>query len=119
VGVLIALLLIAEAAWTLSRVAGLVYTIAAYDPIAILLIAARAIVAAMQASGGALVLQRRPPAAAIARTALLASAMLRTLEAGFRLAPSGVPSFWRWEIVTAYWMYALAGAWWLSRPRRS
>jgi hypothetical protein len=44
--------------------------------------------------------------------------MLRTLEAGFRLAPSGVPSFWRWEIVTAYWMYALAGAWWLSRPRR-
>ena len=115
----IAFLLIAEAVWTLTRVAALVYTIAAYGPVTVVLIAARGVVAAMQATGGALLLQRQPAAAAIARAALVASAVLRTLEAGFQLAPSGFPAFWRREVVTVYWIYALASVWWLSRSGRS
>ena len=114
---LLALPLILEAVWTLPRLAAIVYTIAAYDPIAIALIAVRAFVSAMQVSAAMLLMQRRPQGAPIARAALIASAVLWTLEAGFNLAPSGVSPFWRWHIVTAYWLYAIAAAWWTTRFR--
>jgi hypothetical protein len=115
---LIAILLMVEAVWTLPRLAAVVYTIAAYDPLAIALIAARAIVTAMQATAAMLLMQRRPQAPPIARIALAAAAVLLTLEAGFNLAPGPVYSFWRWQVVTIYWLYAGSAVWWLSRGDR-
>ena len=114
---LLALLLILEVVWTLPRLAAIVYTIAAYDAIAIALIAVRAFVSAMQVSAAMLLMRRRPQGAPIARAALIASAVLLTFEAGLNLAPSGVYPFWRWQIVTAYWLYAIAATWWTTRFR--
>ena len=116
---LIACLLIAEALWTLPSLAALIYTIAAYDPVAITLIAGRVLVTAAQIAAGTLLLQRRPPGAPIARAAILGAAVLLTLEAGFNLAPSTVYVFWRWQVVAVYWAYALAAVWWLTRHLRA
>jgi hypothetical protein len=110
---LIGCLLLAEALWTLPTLAALVYTIAAYDALAVTIIAARGVVTAAQLSAALLLLQRRPPGPPIARLALLGAAILITLEAGFNLAPSIVYVFWRWQAVTVYWAYALAAIWWL------
>ena len=116
---LIAALLIAEAMWTVPRLAAVVYTIAAYDPVAIGLIAARACVTAAQLTAATLLVQRRPPARPIARIALVAAAVLLTLEAGFNLAPSAVYPFWRWQIVTVYWLYVVVAVWWLKSVDRA
>ena len=106
---LLGILLIVEAAWRVPGIAGIVYTMATYDLVADVLIAARVVVTALQLTAGSLLLRRRPPAVPLALAALVSSAALLTLEAGFRLAPSGVYSFWRWQVVAAYAVYALVG----------
>jgi hypothetical protein len=108
-------LLIVEALWTVLRIASLLPTMAAYDPIAVALIAARALVGAVQLFSGWSLPSRRPQAAALATAALLASALLHTLEAGAQLAPSVIFHFWRWQILAAYWLYASTAAWYLLK----
>ena len=104
---LIAALLLIEALWTVVKTAELLVTIAAYDPIAIVLIAARAFVGALQLTAAMLLLNRRPQAAPLARAGFLLSAALLVLEAGFQLAPSDAYAFWRWQVVGLYWAYAV------------
>lgn len=108
-------LLIVEALWTVMRIASLLPTMAAYDPIAVALIAARALVGAVQLFSGWSLPSRRPQATVLARASLLASAILHTLEAGLQLAPSGIYVFWRGQFVAGYWAYATLATWMLGK----
>jgi hypothetical protein len=108
---LLGLILIAEA-----MIAGLstmrsIPDLPGYDAIAITLIVATAAVGALQLTSGVLLMERRLPGPALGRIALLLSAVLTTLVVGFRLAPSDVYYWIRWEFVAGYWVYAAIGIW--------
>ena len=89
-----------------------------YDPIAIVLVLAAAAVGALQLTSGSMLFNRRPPGPALGQAALLLSAILTTLVVGFRLAPSDVFYWIRWEFVSGYWAYTLLGIW-ILRSRQS
>jgi hypothetical protein len=78
-----------------------------YDAAAIVLVLAGAAVGALQLTSGVLLLERRPPGPPLGQAALLVSAILTTLVVGFRLAPSDVFYWIRWEFVAGYWAYAI------------
>ncbi|HYN10374.1 MAG TPA: hypothetical protein VES67_23505 [Vicinamibacterales bacterium] len=82
-----------------------------YDPIAVALILARAAVGALQLSSGFLLVEKRPAGPALGQAALLASAIVTTLTVGYRLAPSDVYYWIRWQFVAGYWAYAVGGIW--------
>ena len=82
-----------------------------YDAIAITLIVAGAAVGALQLTSGVLLVERKLPGPALGRLALLLSAALTTLVVGFRLAPSDIYYWIRWEFVGGYWVYAAIGIW--------
>jgi hypothetical protein len=108
---LLGLILIAEA-----MIAGLstmrsIPDLPGYDAIAITLIVATAAVGALQLTSGVLLMERRLPGPALGRIALLLSAVLTTLVVGFRLAPSDVYYWIRWEFAAGYWVYAAIGIW--------
>lgn len=86
-----------------------------YDAIAVTLILAGGAVGALQAASGFLLLDGNPPGPALGRWALLLSAILTSLVVGFRLAPSDVFYWIRWEFVAGYWAYAAVGIWVLRR----
>jgi hypothetical protein len=86
-----------------------------YDAISIVLVLAGAAVAALQLTSGAMLFDRRPPGPALGQAALLLSGIVTTLVVGFRLAPSDVFYWIRWEFVTGYWVYAVIGIWILRR----
>lgn len=110
----LAFLLSLEAIVTVIWIAGLLPSMAAYDASVLGLIAGRAIVAAALFMGGWLLLHQRPAAAPIARSALLVSAGLMTVEIGFRMAPTNLDPTFGWPVVMLYWLYAL-GVWWYLR----
>jgi hypothetical protein len=82
-----------------------------YDAIAIMLIVAGAAVGALQLTSGVLLVERKLPGPALGRIALLLSAALTTLVVGYRLAPSDIYYWIRWEFVAGYWVYAAIGIW--------
>lgn len=82
-----------------------------YDAVAITLILASAAVGALQLTSGVQLVQRRPPGPALGRIALLLSAALTTLVVGYRLAPSDIYYWIRWEFVAGYWVYVAIGIW--------
>lgn len=86
-----------------------------YDVIAVVLILARAGIGALQLISGVLLMEKRAPGAALARLALFLSAIVTTMTVGFRWAPSDVYYWIRWQFVAAYWVYALAGIWYLRQ----
>ena len=90
---------------------------AAYRPLTIGMLVLRALVGVLQFAGGWTLNGRRPVGRAIARSSLVASAVLTTLELGFRLAPTSLFPSYRWPVVAIYWLYALAGVWILREPR--
>ena len=109
-----AFLLIAEGLLDVLWLANIVPVIAAHGPLTIVLLIARGLVAAALLMSGWLILEGRPPAAAIARGALLASALLITLEIGLRLAPSNLDPTFIWPLVVIYWLYAIGLRWYLK-----
>jgi hypothetical protein len=46
---------------------------------------------------------------------LLVSAVLLTIETGWRLTPTDLDPTWRWPLVAAYWVYALGAVYALRR----
>jgi hypothetical protein len=87
-----------------------------YDAVAVVLILARAGVGALQLTSGVLLFEQRPPGTALARVALILSAIVTTMTVGFRWAPSDVYYWIRWQFVAAYWVYAVGAIWFLRRP---
>ena len=112
---LLALLLVLEGIATPIWIARLLPSLAAYDALVLVVIVARLVTAAGLFMGGWLLTNQRPAAAPIARAALLVSAVLTTMEIGFRMAPSNLDPTFRWPVVALYWVYALGVSWYLRR----
>ena len=112
---LISLLLLIESAFNALHVAGLLNVIGGYDPVARLLIVARGLVGALQFAGGWTLAARRPAGSVLARAALLGAAAMTTLDIGFDLAPMDVYPWWRWQVVSVYWVYAMIATLYLRK----
>ena len=111
----IACLLVVEGVFTALWMARMIPTLAGHDGIVVALMMARGLVGAAQLTSGLFLFGRRPAAATIARSALLVSAVLMTLEVGERLAPSDLEPGLRWPVVVGYWVYAISAAWLLGK----
>jgi hypothetical protein len=103
----VALLLIAEGVWTLMWLTQLLSSLGWRDKSSVALILARGVVGAMQLTTGWGLAGKRPSALALARWVLLVSAVLFTVEIGWRLTPTDLDPTYRWPLVVAYWVYAL------------
>ena len=114
--VVLAPLLIAEALMTSVWIARHLPGLMARDAVTIVVIAARAVIGALGLMSGMWLIERRRIGVGAARVTLIASALLTTLELGWRLAPSNLDPAWRWPAVTGAWIYALA---WLIVLRKS
>lgn len=108
---LLGLILIAEAMLAGLSTLRSIPDLPGYDALAITLIVASAAVGALQLTSGVLLLERRLPGPALGRIALLLSAALTTLVVGYRLAPSDIYYWIRWEFVAGYWLYSAIGIW--------
>lgn len=111
-------LLLIEAFSTVSRLAALLPVLGVYGPVALAVLGARGLAGALQFTGSWLLFSDQPPAAPIARAALLLSALVTTLETGFRLAPSNADPSLRWWLVGIYWVYAIGMAFVTTRLER-
>jgi hypothetical protein len=104
IGVLLALEGLSTGVATISRVQSFAVYPAAIDA----LFALRGVVGVLQFASGWMLVRNAGPGRPFARVALLASACLLTLELGFALAPTSVFPTFRWPVVVAYWIYAIA-----------
>jgi hypothetical protein len=104
---ILGLLLIAEGVWTLVWLTQLLSSLGWRDKSSVAVILARGVVGAVQLTTGWGLASRRPPALALARWVLAASAVLLTIEVGWRLTPTDLDPTYRWPFVVAYWIYAL------------
>ena len=103
------LLLLLEGLSTGLRTATRLPTIVVYPWIAIAFVGVRLGVALQQFTAGWMVIGGRMPGPRLARWAYAQSAVLVTLEIGFRFAPTNIFPSYRWWFVAAYWAYAVAG----------
>jgi hypothetical protein len=108
---LIAFLLIAESLFGALNFTQLIAQIGIYSPLTIVLILVRAIANACLFVGGWTLANRRPQGSALARYALLASAVVTVFDVGLNLAPTGVYPWWRWQVTGGYFIYAGACIW--------
>ena len=99
-------LLILESFGTAVHLARLLPTLVVYGPVALMLMAARALVAALQFTSGWMLWDDRPPARPIAMFSLAASALLAIPEIGLRLAPTNIDPTFKWWTVIVYAIYA-------------
>jgi hypothetical protein len=106
-------ILIVEAAVASFAALQAIPALAGYDAIAVVLILAGAGIGALQLISGVLLLERQESGPRLATTALALSAIVTTLVVGFRLAPSDVYYWYRWQFVAGYWVYAAAAIWYL------
>jgi hypothetical protein len=111
----VALLLIAEGVWTLMWLTQLLSSLGWRDKSSVALILARGVVGAMQLTTGWGLAGKRPSALPLARWVLLVSAVLFTVEIGWRLTPTDLDPTYRWPLVVAYWVYALVAFLFLRR----
>jgi len=88
--------------WIARHLSGLM----ARDAVTIAVVAARGLVGALALVSGMWLIERRPIAIVSARVTLVASAVLTTLELGWRLAPSNLDPAWRWPVGAGSWIYA-------------
>jgi len=112
--VLIALLLIVEGLSTGLWVARVVTAEGAFGPTATVLMVLRGLVGAVQLTGGVFLLAGRRASMRLSQFALIASALLTTLEIGLRLTPNNLVPSLRWPLVAAYWIYAVGAAGYLA-----
>ena|SRR5688572_11636199 len=103
---LISWLLIGESLWTAMWLTQRMGTVAVYDNLTLILLAARAVTAMAQFVAGWWLQRAHPPARTLATAALAVSALLFVFELGFRLAPTSVVPGWEWIYVTAYAVYS-------------
>ena len=89
-------------------VAGLIAALPGHDAAAVSLVLLRGGVGAMQFVAAWMLGTKRPPGVALARWALMGSALWTLLGIGFNLAPTNVYPWWRWRVTGAYGLYALA-----------
>jgi hypothetical protein len=113
--VVLSVLLILEALNAGFYVANLIPALPGHDLSVVVVILARGVVGALQFTASWLLIHKRPPAVALARYAFLSSAILTTLAVGFNLAPTSVYPWWRWQVTTIYWGYAVVALWILSK----
>jgi hypothetical protein len=111
----LALLLIAEGVWTLVWFTQLLSSLSWRDKTSVAAILARGLAGAMQLTTGWGLASRRPSSPALAKWVLLVSAVLLTIETGWRLTPTDLDPTWRWPLIAVYWLYALVAAWFLQR----
>ncbi len=122
---IVALLFLVEAALTIAWLTSLLSTIRIYGGVTLTLMAARAVVAALQFSGWMLLSRAQGASAAprpgipIAGIAIIASALLTTVEVGWRLTPSNLDPTFRWPFIAGYWVYAAAVIGVLARVARA
>jgi uncharacterized membrane protein len=107
----IAFLLLAESLVGALNFTQLLSQIGIYTPLTIALILLRAVVNAFLFVGGWTLANHRPQGPALARYALIASAVLTVFDVGLNLAPTMVYPWWRWEITGAYSIYAATCTW--------
>jgi hypothetical protein len=112
---LLGLILVLEAVLAGLSVVRSLPALPGYDAIAVTLILAGGAVGALQAASGFLLLDGKLPGPALGQAALLLSAIHTSLVVGFRLAPSDVFYWIRWEFVAGYWAYATLAIWILRR----
>ena len=103
---IIAFALIAEALFGALSFTQLLPQIGIYTPLTIALILVRAMVNAFLFVGGWTLANNRPQGPALARYALLASAVLTIFDVGLNLAPSNIYYWLRWQVTGAYAAYA-------------
>ena len=116
---ILALLLILEALSSGLRATGRLPMLVIYPWFTLALMTARLGVAVAQFSSGWMLLQHQPVGRVLGFWSYIASAALVTLEVGLRLTPSNLFPAYRWPAVGLYWLYALAGGWYLrSRLRQ-
>ena len=115
----VAVLLIAESLFGALTFTQLLPQLGAYTPITIALIVLRAVTNAFLFVAGWTLANNRPQGAALARGALLASAVLTIFDLGLNLAPSNVYYWLRWQVTAAYGIYAITCAYLLKRSQDS
>jgi len=104
----LAFLLIAEGVSTLFWIVMLVPSLGWRDRSSVAVIIARGVIGALQLVGGWGLAIRSASAPVLARWALGLSAALLVLEVGLRMSPSNLDPTFRWPLVSAYAVYALA-----------
>ena len=110
-------LLILEGVRSGLWIAALLPSLGVRDRTTVVLVCLRAAASAIQMVSGVLLRLGRMSAPALARTALLASAVLMPLELGLRLVPTNMDPTYRWWLVAAYGVYAGSAIWYLGRAR--
>lgn len=105
----------AEALYSALWVAGLFPALAVRDGLTVLLVSLRGGLSVIELMAAWSLLRRRPGAPLLAAGAVLASAVLLTLETGLRLVPTNLDPTYRWWVVGGYWIYAAAAARWFVR----
>jgi hypothetical protein len=88
-------------------------------PLDWMLFLARAVVTALELTAAGHVLNDREAGPVLASRVLLASAVLVTVETGFRLMPTNLDPTFKWWVVALYWMYAISAGWALRSGRSS
>ena len=116
---LIAFLLLAESLFGALNFTQLLPQLSIYTPLTIALILLRALVNAFLFVGGWTLANNRPQGPALARYALLTSALLTVFDVGLNLAPSNIYYWFRWQVTAAYCTYAVVASLVLTRAQRS
>jgi hypothetical protein len=111
----LAALLILEAFGTARSLVSLLGSLRGYDALTLVLLTIRAAIGAGELVGGMLLWRRQPVAGALVPPVLLASAILRVFETGFRVTPTDADPTFRWWIVGGYGLYAMIAAWLVRR----
>lgn len=111
----LALLLLLEGFWTALWIAGLLPTIGAQSRTVVTVITLRAMVGVAEIMAARFLLARRAGARPLAQMTLIGSATLLTVEIGARLSPTNMDPTYRWPLVAAYWIYAVAVSAYLRR----
>src|SRR4029079_13182061 len=111
-------LLLLEALRTALWISHLLAGLPGRDLVAVILIVLRAAVGTMQLVSFMLLLRVIPAGRRLAIWSLGCSAVLTTIELGWRLTPTNTDPTYRWWLVAGYWGYA-AGAIWVLRARRT
>jgi hypothetical protein len=115
---LISGLMILEAVQSALWIQHLLPSLAVRDRTTIALVCLRAVVSSLQIAGGVFLRTRRMTGPAIAQAALIGSALLIVLEVGLRLTPTDRDPTYRWWMVAAYWIYAVAALGWIRTRAR-
>jgi len=104
---LIAFCLIAESLFGALNFTQLISQIGIYTPLTIALILLRGVVNAFLFVGGWTLANKRPQGPALARAALLTSAVLTVFDVGLNLAPTMTYPWWRWQVTAGYGIYVV------------